>query len=93
MPFIWHWIWEKLRGIGKITAQPQGLGGTEMDHQVGEKVLRNGRKVPAQKSNPSPKSPRVRSNNTGKTGRKSTGAAIRAAAAKGKAKSKTVSKG
>ena len=93
MPFIWHWIWEKLRGIGKITAQPQGLGGTEMDHQVGEKVLRNGRKVPTKKSNTGAKSTGIRSNNPSKTRRKSTGAAIRAAAKISKTKSKAVPKG
>ena len=93
MPFIWDWIWEKLSGIGKITAQPQGVGRPEMDHQVGQKVVRNRRKVPTKKSNTGAKSTGIRSNNPSKTRRKSTGAAIRAAAAKGKAKSKAVPKG
>ena len=93
MPFLWDWIWEKLSGIGKITAQPQGVGRPEMDHQVGEKVVRNRRKVPAKKGNRSAKPAGVRSDNSSKTSRKSTGAAVRAAAAKGKAKSKAIPKG
>ena len=92
MPFIWDWIWEKLSGIGKITAQPQGLGRPEVDNQVGEKVVRNGRKVPAKKSNRSPKSAGVRSNNKSKTSGKSQGKAVRAPATKNKSKSKTSSK-
>ena len=93
MPFIWDWIWEKLRGIGKITAQPQGLGRPEMDNQVGEKVVRNRRKVPAKKSNTSAKPSRIRSNNSSKTSGKSTGKAVCASTSKNKAKSKTISKG
>ena len=93
MPFIWDWIWEKLSGIGKITAQPQGVGRPEMDHQVGQKVVRNRRKVPAKKSNTSVKSTRIRSNNKSKAGGKSTGKTVRAAASKSKAKSKAVPKG
>jgi hypothetical protein len=91
--FIWYWIWEKLSGVSKITAFFKGLGRPKVDNQVREEVVRDGRKIPAKKSNRSPKPAGVRSNNTGKTARKSTGAAIRAAAAKGKAKSKAVPKG
>ena len=91
--FIWYWIWEKLSGIGKITTQLKVVGRPEVDNQVGQEVVRDRREIPAKKSNRSPKPTGVRSNNTGKTGRKSTGAAVRAAAAKGKAKSKAVSKG
>ena len=69
------------------------LGRPRVDNQVGEEVVRDGGTIPAQESNTSVKPKRVRSNNTSKTGRKSTGAAIRAAAVKGKAKSKAVSKG
>ena len=79
--------------IGKIATFFKGLGRPEMDDQKREAVVRNRRAVPAKKSNTSVKPTGVRSNNTGKTGRKSTGAAVRAAAAKGKSKSKTVSKG
>jgi len=79
--------------IGKITTFFKGLGRPEMDNQVREEVVRDGGKIPAKKSNRSPKPTGIRSNNTSKTGRKSTGAAIRAAAVKGKAKSKAVSKG
>jgi len=93
MPFIWDWIWEKLSGVSKTSTQPKSLDETRMDDQVREEVVRDGGTVPAKKSNTGAKPSRVRSNNPGKTGRKSTGAAVRAAAAKGKAKSKTVSKG
>jgi len=78
--------------FSKITAIFKSLGRPRVDNQVREEVVRDGRTVPAKKSNPSPKPAGVRSNNTSKTGRKSTGAAIRAAAVKGKAKSKAVSK-
>jgi hypothetical protein len=93
MPFIWDWIWEKLSGVSKTSTQPQSLDETRVDDQVGEKVVRNGRKVSAKKSDTSAKPKRVRSNNTSKTGGKSTGKTVRAPAAKGKAKSKAVSKG
>ena len=90
MPFIWDWIWEKLSGIGKTSAQPQGLGRPEMDNQVGEEIVRNRRAVFAKKGNTSAKPSRVRSNNTSKTGGKSTGKAVRASTSKSKAKSKAV---
>ena len=93
MPFIWDWIWEKLSGVIKTTAQPQGLGGTEVDHQVREEVVRNGRKVSAKKSNTGAKSARIRSNNKSKAGGKSAGKTVRTSATKGKTKSKTVQKG
>lgn len=93
MPFIWDWIWEKLSGVSKKSAQPESLGGPEVDNQVGEKVVRNGRKVPAKKGNTGAKPSRVRSNNTRKAGGKSTGKAVRAPATKSKSKSKTVQKG
>jgi len=76
--------------ISKITTFFKGLGRPEVDNQVGEEVVRNRRAVPAKKSNTSVKPAGVRSNNTGKTSRKSTGAAVRAAAQKGKSKSKAV---
>ena len=79
--------------IGKITTFFKGLGRPEVDNQVGEEVVRNRRAVPAKKSNRVVKPTGVRSNDKSKTSRKSTGAAVRAAAAKGKSKSKTVSKG
>ena len=90
MPFIWDWIWEKLSGTRKITAQPEVLGRPEMDNQVGEKVIRNRRAVSAKKGNTGAKPTRVRSNNQSKTGGKSTGKTVRAPAIKGKAKSKAV---
>ena len=64
-----------------------------MENQVGEKVVRNRRKVSAGKSDKSAKPARVRSDNKSQAPRKRTGAAVRAAAQKGKTKSKTVSKG
>jgi len=79
--------------FSKITAIFKSLGRPRVDNQVREEVVRDGGAIPAQESNTSVKPVRVRSNNTSKTGRKSTGAAIRAAAVKGKAKSKAVSKG
>lgn len=93
MPFIWDWIWEKLSGVSKKSAQPESLGGPEVDNQVGKEIVRDRRKVPAKKGNTSVKPARIRSNNKGKTSRKSTGKAVRATTAKGKAKSKTVQKG
>jgi len=79
--------------FSRIAAFFKGLGRPEVDNQVREEVVRDRRAVSAKKSNRSPKPAGVRSNNTSKTSRKSTGAAVRAAAAKGKSKSKTVSKG
>ena len=93
MPFIWDWIWEKLSGVSKKSAQPESLGGPEVDNQVGEKVVRNRRTVPAKKGNPSTKPRRVRSNDTSKAGRKSPRKAVCAAASKNKAKGKTLPKG
>jgi hypothetical protein len=93
MAFIWDWIWEKLRGVSKTSAQPQSLDQAGMDNQVGEKVVRNRRKVPAKKSNTSAKPKRVRSNDTSKASRKSPRKAVCPAASKSKAKSKAVPKG
>ena len=93
MPFIWDWIWEKLSGIGKITAQPQGLDETRVDNQVRKAKQPNRRKVSTGKSDKGSKSTGVRSNNKSQTPKKRTGAAVRAAAAKGKTKSKAVPKG
>ena len=93
MPFIWDWIWEKLSGVSKTATKPQSVGQPEVDNQVGEEVVRNRRKVSAKKSNPSPKPSRVRSNNKGKTSRKSPGKTVCAAASKNKAKGKVVPKG
>lgn len=93
MPFIWDWIWEKLSGVSKTSTQPQGLDETRVDNQVGEKVVRNRRKVPAKKSDTSAKPARIRSDNKSKTGRKSPRKAVCAAASKGKAKGKVIPKG
>jgi hypothetical protein len=90
---MFNWLWRLLGGTSKITTKPESVGQTGLDNQVGEKVVRNRRAVPAKKSNPVAKSPRVRSNNTSKTSGKSTGKAVRAPASKSKSKSKTVPKG
>jgi len=76
--------------FSKITAIFKILGRPRLADQVRQEVVRDGREIPAQKSNTSVKPTRIRSNNTGKTARKSTGAAVRAAAQKGKSKSKTI---
>ena len=91
--FILHWIWEKISGTIKITTQPEVVDTARVDNEVGEKVVRNRRAVPAKKSNPVAKSAGVRSNNTSKTSGKSAGKTVRAPASKSKSKSKTVSKG
>jgi hypothetical protein len=82
----WGWL-------SKITAIFKGLGRPKVDNQVREEVVRDGGTVPAKKSNRVAKPAGVRSNNASKTSRKSTGAAVRAAAQKGKSKSKTIQKG
>ena len=91
--FIWTWIWEKISGVIKTPTQPEGLDQAAVDNQVGQKVVRNRRKVSAKKSDTGTKPARIRSDNTSKTSRKSSGKTVRAATIKGKAKSKTVSKG
>ena len=93
MPFIWDWIWEKLSGVSKKSAQPESLGGSEMDNQVGEKVVRNRRTLPAKKGDSSAKPKRVRSNDTSKASRKSPRKAVCPAASKNKTKGKAVPKG
>jgi len=90
MPFFWDWVWEKLSGVSKTAEKPQSVGRTEMDNQVREEIVRDGRKIPAKESNTSVKPKRVRSNNTSKTSRQSTGKAVRAPAQRGKSKSKAV---
>jgi len=90
---MFNWLWRLLGGTSEITTKSEGVGQTGLDNQVGEKVVRNRRAVPAKKSNPSAKPAGVRSNNKSKTSRQSTGKAVRAPASKSKSKSKTVSKG
>jgi len=87
-----EWFRRLLNVIGKITAQPQGLGRPEMDNQVGEEVVRNRRAVPAKKSNTGAKPTRVRSNDKSKTSGESTRKTVRAPAVKSQSKSKTVQK-
>ena len=82
-----------LDAISKVAAFFKGLGRPEVDNQVGEKVVRNRRAVPAKKGNPVAKSAGVRSNNASKTSGKSPRQTVRAPASKSKSKSKAVSKG
>jgi len=84
------WFWRLLNGISKITAQPQGLGRPEVDNQVGEEVVRDGRAVPAKKSNRGVKSAGVRSNNKSKASGKGSGKTVRTPAKKSQSKSKTI---
>jgi hypothetical protein len=93
MPFIWDWIWRKLSGTSEKSTQPESLGGPEVDNQVGEKVVRDRRTIPANKGNTSAKPKRVRSNDTSKASRKSPRKAVCAAASKNKTKGKTLPKG
>ena len=79
--------------ISKISAFFKGLGGPEVDNQVGETIVPDGRKIPAKKSNRSPKPTGIRSDNKSKASGKGTGKTVRAPASKSKSKSKTVSKG
>ena len=79
----WGWF-------SKIAAVFKSLGRPKVDDQVREEVIRDGREIPAQESNRSVKPTRVRSNNTGKTSRQSTGKAVRPAAKSSKSKSKTI---
>jgi hypothetical protein len=88
-----NWLKGILNAFSKTPEVPQSVGRPEVDNQVGKKVVRNRRAVPAGKSDTSTKSAGVRSNNESQTGRKRTGAAVRAAAVKGKTKSKAVPKG
>lgn len=87
---MFAWLWRLISGTSETAAQPKGLGGTEMDNQVREEVVRNRRTVSTKASDSVVKSIRVRSNNTGKTGGKSKRPAVRTTATKNKAKSKTV---
>ena len=89
MPFFWDWVWEKLSGVSKTAEKPQSVGRTEMDHQVGQEIVRDGGAVSAKKSNSSVKPKRVRSNDTSKTARKSPGKTVRGAAKQDKTKGKT----
>jgi hypothetical protein len=76
--------------FGKIPAIFKSLGRPKVDDQVREEVIRDGREIPTQESNTSIKLTRIRSNDTGKTARKSTGEAVRPAAKNSKSKSKTI---
>jgi len=76
--------------FSRIATFFKSLGRPRVDNQVREEIVRDGGALPAQESNTSAKPKRVRSNNTSKTARKSTGKAVRAPATKGKSKSKTI---
>jgi hypothetical protein len=76
--------------FSRIATFFKSLGRPRVDNQVREEVVRNRRKIPTQKGDPVIESIRVRSNNTSKSARKSTGKAVRPAAKKSKSKSKTI---
>jgi hypothetical protein len=88
-----EWLKRLIYGTSKVAEVPESVGRPEVDNQVGKKVVRNRRAVPAGKSDKSTKPTRVRSDNKSQTSRKRTGAAVRVAAVKGKTKSKAVPKG
>jgi hypothetical protein len=90
---MFKWLWRLLGGTSEITTKSESLGRPEVDNQVGKKVVRNRRAVPAKKSNRVSKPTGVRSNNTSKAGGKSKGAAVRTPTVKNKSKSKAVPKG
>jgi hypothetical protein len=90
---MFAWLWRILSGTSKTPTKPQGLDQAGVDNQVGEKVVRNRRAVPAKKGSTGAKPKRVRSNDTSKASRKSPRKAVCAAASKNKAKGKTIPKG
>ena len=85
-----NWFKGLLNAFSKTPEVPQSVDQAKVDDQVREAKQPNRRKVSAGKSDKGTKPARVRSNNKSETSRKRTGAAVRAAATKGKAKSKTV---
>lgn len=88
-----NWLKRLFYGSSETPKVVESVDEAKVDDQVREAKQSNRRKVPAGKSNKSAKPAGVRSNNKSQTSRKRTGAAVRAAAAKGKTKSKAVSKG
>lgn len=85
-----NWLKGLLNAFSKTPEVPQSVDEAKVDNQVGKTKQPNRRKVSTGKSNQGAKPTGVRSNNKSQTPRKRTGAAVRAAATKGKAKSKTV---
>ena len=88
-----QWLKGLLNAFSKTAEVPQGVGQAKVDDKVGQAKQPNRRKVSAGKSDKSVKPAGVRSNNKSQTSRKRTWAAVRAAAVKGKTKSKAVPKG
>ena len=88
-----QWLKRLFYGTSKIAEVPESVGRAKVADKVGQAKQPNRRKVSAGKSDKSAKPAGVRSNNESQTSRKRTGAAVRAAAVKGKSKSKAVSKG
>ena len=87
---MFNWFWRLIGGTSEITTKLEVVGRPEMDNQVGEKIVRNRRAVPAKKSNRVAKPAGVRSNDKSKASGKSTGKTVRAPAKKSQSKSKTV---
>ena len=88
-----QWLKRLIYGTSKVAEVPESVGQAKVDDKVGQTKQPNRRKVSAGKSDKSAKPAGVRSNDKSQTSRKRTGAAVRAAAVKGKTKSKAVPKG
>jgi len=78
--------------FSKIPAIFKILGRPEVDNQVRQEFVRDGREISAQESNRSPKPTGVRSNNTSKASGQGTRKTVCSPAKSSKAKSKAVSK-
>jgi len=76
--------------FSKIPAIFKILGRPEVDNQVRQEVVRDGREVSAQESNTSVKPTRIRSNNTSKASGKSSWETVCSAAQRDQNKSKTL---
>jgi len=76
--------------FSKIPAIFKILGRPEVDNQVRQEVVRDGREVSAQESNTSVKPTGVRSNNTSKEGGKSSWETVCSATQRDQSKSKTI---
>ena len=84
------WFWRLFDGFGKIPKVPESVDEAKVDNKVRKTKQPNRRKVSTGKSDKSAKSTGVRGNNKSKTTGQRKGTAVRTAASKSKAKSKTV---
>lgn len=88
-----NWLKRLFYGSSETPKVVESVDEAKVDDKVGQAKQPNRRKVSSGKSNQGAKPTGVRGNNKSQASRKRTGTAVRAAAAKGKAKSKAVSKG